>query len=353
MNDYALDNQSSHFTHVILCGGAGTRLWPLSNKKQPKQLLQLFNGESLLQLCAKRNGGYTSSILAIASVTYADDVISQLQTVLPETPVQIIAEPVGRNTAAAIALAALSVDPNEILLVTPADQLIGTPDLYIKAIEEAIVFAKENNLVTFGLKPLYPETGFGYIQYRGNQVVRFAEKPSLEVAKSFIASGDYLWNSGIFCFKSSVILDELKLHAPNIYNASITAFEEYKKNGILSKESMEKIPSNSIDYAVMEKSKKVKVVATNIEWSDVGSYESLVEALINKYDHQNSNALSINANNDKSNIVIGDQKLVALVGVDDLIVVNTHNSVLIMRKGSGQEIKKLHNWVSENKPELL
>ncbi len=348
------DNVGNHgLAHIILCGGAGTRLWPLSNKNRPKQLLQLFNGESLLQLCAKRNAGFTDSILAVASVAHAGDVGNQIKASLPSKPVRIIAEPVGRNTAAAIALAALSVNPDQILLVTPADQLIGTPDLYIKAIGEAIGLAQKDNLVTFGLKPLYPETGFGYIQYKGNEVVRFAEKPILGDAESYVSSGEYLWNSGIFCFRASVILDELKTHAPEIFGASVVAFEGYKKTGVLSEEYMEAIPSNSIDYAVMEKSKRVKVVATGIDWSDVGSYESLADALINKYDHRNNNALTINTNDNGNNIVIGDEKLVALVGVEDLIVVNTPNSILIMKKGSGQEIKKLHNWVSANKPDLL
>lgn len=348
MSYQKINNKS--LTHVILCGGAGTRLWPLSNKKQPKQLLQLFNGESLLQLCAKRNAGFTNSILAIASTAHAIDVDNQIHAALPTTPVQIIAEPVGRNTAAAIALAALSVDSNQILLVTPADQLIGTPERYAEAIEKAIDLAQRDNLVTFGLKPLYPETGFGYIQYNGNEVIRFAEKPSLDIAESFIESGDYLWNSGIFCFKANVILDELKRYSPDIYHASVIAFEDYKKTGILSKTCMQNIPSNSIDYAVMEKSETVKVIATDIDWSDVGSYESLADALVNKYSHQNNNSFCTNTG---SNVVIGDEKLVALVGVEDLIVVNTPGSILIMKKGSGQDIKKLHNWVSDNKPELL
>lgn len=340
-------------THVILCGGAGTRLWPLSNKKYPKQLLQLFNGESLLQLCAKRNAEFTNNILAISSEAHTNDVSNQLNASLPLKEIKIIAEPVGRNTAAAIALAALSVNPAQILLVTPADQLIGTYDLYVQAIEKAVELAQKDNVVTFGLKPRYPETGFGYIQYNGNEVVRFAEKPVLEDAKLYVSSGEYLWNSGIFCFKASVILEELKNYAPEIFKASAIAFDDYQKNGVLSKSLMEDIPSNSIDYAVMEKSKRVKVVATDIEWSDVGSYESLADALVNKYNHQNNNSLSINPLGENSNIVIGDEKLVALVGVEDLIVVNTQNTILIMKKGNGQDIKKLHSWVVNNKPELL
>jgi mannose-1-phosphate guanylyltransferase len=346
--DYSsLNRPSSKMMHVILCGGAGTRLWPLSNKKTPKQLLQLFNGESLLQLCAKRNVGFTDSILAIASAAHADDVATQIQIVLPTTPFQLLAEPIGRNTAAAIALAALSTDSEQILLVTPADQLIGTHDLYAKAMEEAIKLAQKGNLVTFGLRPIFPETGFGYIQYANNEVIRFAEKPSLETAKSFIASGDYLWNSGIFCFKAKVILEELQQYAPDIYHTALVAFEDYNRTGVLSKSLMEAIPSNSIDYAVMEKSKNVKVVATDIEWSDVGSYESLVDALVSKYSHYNANSFSVNTGNN-NNVVIGDEKLIAIVGIDDLIVVNTPTSILIMKKGNGQEIKKLHNWVSEN-----
>ena len=341
----------SKFTHVILCGGSGTRLWPLSNSKQPKQLIQIFKGKSLLQLSAERNLPFANNIIAVSSQKQTEDVVSQLRQSIGGMTLNIIAEPIGRNTAAAIALAALTVAPEDLLLITPADQLIGTPALYESAITMAIELANQNNLVTFGLKPLAPETGYGYIQYKNDDVVRFTEKPDVEVANSFIASGDYLWNSGIFCFKASTILEELKLYAPDVLSLSLVAMEEWKEKGEITLPTMLAIPSISIDYAIMEKSAKVKVVKTEMEWSDVGSYEALSEALINQYDHKNNLAVSIK--NEGVNTVIGEDKLVAFVGVSDLIVVNTPTSILILKKGEGQEIKNLHNWVKENNPELL
>lgn len=338
--------------HVILCGGAGTRLWPLSNRTQPKQMLQLFDGKSLLQMAAERNHDFAESIIAVSSVSQANNVKTQLAQISGGKLVKVLAEPVGRNTAAAIALAAFAVNGEDVLLVTPADHLIGTPALYAESINKALALAEADNLVTFGLRPIYPETGYGYIQFNKEDVVRFAEKPTLEVAEGFIASGDYLWNSGIFCFKAGIILDELKMYAPDIYEASAITYNEWLKTGELDKTLMESIPSNSIDYAVMEKSKHVKVVPSEMDWSDVGSYDALVEALVHHGQHTNNQAVYINSSIE-NNIVIGKEKLVALVGVEDLIIVNTPDALLIMKKGHGQEIKQLHQWVNKNRPELL
>lgn len=338
--------------HVILCGGAGTRLWPLSNRTQPKQMLQLFDGKSLLQMAAERNNVFADSIIAVSSVSQSENVRLQLEQVGGGKPVKVLAESVGRNTAAAIALAALAVNYDDILLVTPADHLIGTPALYAESIKKAKKLAEANNLVTFGLHPQYPETGYGYIQFKGEDVVRFAEKPNLQLAENFIAEGDYLWNSGIFCFKAGVVLDEIKTYAPDIYTSSVIAYNDWLKTGDLDRNLMEAIPSNSIDYAVMEKSKCVKVVPSQMDWSDVGSYDALVDALVMHGQHKNDQAVFIQSSAD-NNIVIGKDKLVALVGVEDLIIVNTPNALLIMKKGHGQDIKQLHQWVNNNRPELL
>jgi mannose-1-phosphate guanylyltransferase len=338
-------------THVLLCGGSGTRLWPLSNVRRPKQLLKIFHDKSLMQLTAERNENFCSKIIAVCSEFIAAEVKAQLHEVSLTKNAIVIEEPVGRNTAAAIALAAFNAEYDDILLVTPSDHLINSYNIYADAISEAVTLAEDNAIVTFGLKPLYAETGFGYIQHSGNDVIRFAEKPSLPLAESFISSGDYLWNSGIFCFKAGIILTELRMYAPDIYEKVSIAAEELKNTGSVSIETMNAIPSNSIDYAVMERSARVKVVATNMEWSDVGSYESLSEALVNQYGHQNDAAVYINSDQG-ANIVIGNEKMVAMVGVEDLIVVNTPQALLVMKKGSGQNIKKLHQWVKENRPDL-
>lgn len=335
--------------HIILCGGSGTRLWPLSNRQTPKQLLPLFEGRSLLQLAYERNKAACDSVLAIVSEQHANIVEEQLLEAGAEN-LRMLGEPVGRNTAAAIALAAFVSAPETILLITPADHLIGTPDIYAQTIETAQLLAAGNSLVTIGLQPTYPETGFGYIQYSGHDVIRFVEKPDAKNAALMLQSGDFLWNSGIFCCKASVLLQELKQHAPEIYKAAGEAADEWLSNGQLSKASMEAIPSTSIDYAVAEKSSRVKVVPSVMDWSDVGSYEALAEALVQHYSYHNHQAVSIESGN---NMVIGKEKLVALVGVENLVVVNTPEALLIMKKGKGQEIKQLHQWVKENRPELL
>lgn len=337
--------------HILLCGGAGTRLWPLSNRRTPKQLLPLFDGLSLLQITRLRNAFACAEVTAIVNEEQAADIITQLTATGAPAPA-ILAEPVGRNTAAAIALAAFVADPEEILLITPADHLIGTPERYEETIRAAYTLAMQDYLVTIGLQPAYPETGYGYIQYKGNDVVRFVEKPDTANAGKMLQSGDYLWNSGIFCARAAVMLEELERYAPDIYATAAVAAKEWLDTGKLSREKMQAIPSNSIDYAVMEKSDRVKVVPSDMDWSDVGSYEALTDALAQHYSYQNEQAVYINSNPETS-IVIGKDKLVALVGVENMVVVDTPGAILVMQKGKGQDVKQLHQWVKENRPELL
>ncbi|SKA29251.1 mannose-1-phosphate guanylyltransferase [Chitinophaga eiseniae] len=337
--------------HIILCGGSGTRLWPLSNQQTPKQLLTLFDGYSLLQLTFRRNRFACDKVMAIVNEQQAGIVAEQLEQAGASAPV-CLAEPVGRNTAAAIALAAFVADPDTILLITPADHLIGTPDRYATAIETAGILAAGNHVVTIGLVPTYPETGFGYISYSGHDVLRFVEKPDRVVAEAMLAAGGFLWNSGIFCCKARVLLQELQQHAPAIYEATAIAAAEWKTTGVLRKETMEAIPSDSFDYAVLEKSGIVKVVPSKMDWSDVGSYEALADALSRHYQYRNHQAVFIESDPQK-NIVIGKDKLVALVGVENMVVVNTASALLIMKRGRGQDIRQLHQWVRDNRPELL
>jgi len=337
--------------HVLLCGGSGTRLWPLSNKQTPKQLLPLFDGQSLLQLTWIRNNNFCDSVMAVVNEQQADMVNSQLQEA-GAIDIQMMAEPVGRNTAAAIALAAFSTDPENVLLITPADHLIGTPDLYAETIQKAASLAAEGHLVTIGLQPAYPETGYGYIQYAGYDVVRFTEKPNAVTAEAMLQSGDYLWNSGIFCGKAGVLLQQLLEYAPEIYATAAEAAAIWKETGVIPLAAMSAIPSDSIDYAVLEKSDIVKVVPSAMQWSDVGGYEALAEALASHYRYSNNQAVFIESDPVNS-MVIGKDKLVALVGVENVVVVNTPEALLILQKGKGQEVKQLHQWVKENRPELL
>lgn len=337
--------------HILLCGGSGTRLWPLSNQQTPKQLLPLFEDKSLLQLTYLRNKIACTAIMAIMNAQQETLISKQLLEAGALNPV-LLAEPVGRNTAAAIALAAFVTAPETVLLITPADHLIGTPDLYAQTIDTARELAEAGNLVTIGLQPNYPETGYGYIQYKDHDVLRFVEKPDLATATQLLETGGYLWNSGIFCCKAGIMLEELQQYAPAIYKAAAIAAEEWLQTGTLSKSTMEAIPSDSIDYAVMEKSKRVKVVPSYMQWSDVGSYEALSDALTQHYQYSNHQAVFIGSD-PQSSMVIGKDKLVALVGVENVVVVDTPGALLIMQKGKGQNIKQLHQWVKENRPELL
>lgn len=337
--------------HILLCGGSGTRLWPLSNKQTPKQLLPLFDGQSLLQLTWQRNAFACDSLLAIVNEQQLTTVAAQLRECGAEHA-RWIAEPVGRNTAAAIALAAFIADPETILLITPADHLIGTPDIYAQTIFTAEKLAANNQLVTIGLQPTYPETGYGYIQHDGYDVVRFTEKPDIVTAEAMLNSGDYLWNSGIFCGKAKVLLQQLQQYAPAIYTAAAVAAQEYLTTGAIRLPTMEAIPADSIDYAVLEKSHIVKVVPSKMEWSDVGGYEALADALAKHYQYSNNQAVFIQSDPVNS-MVLGKDKLVALVGVENVVVVNTPDALLILQKGKGQEVKHLHQWVKENRPELL
>ncbi|MGX5818965.1 mannose-1-phosphate guanylyltransferase [Chitinophaga lutea] len=337
--------------HILLCGGAGTRLWPLSNRQTPKQLLPLFDGNSLLQLTYLRNAFACEQVTAVVNEQQATGILTQLTAAGAYQPT-LLAEPAGRNTAAAIALAAFISQPSEILLITPADHLIGTPERYAAAIAEAEALAEQDYFVTIGLKPTYPETGYGYIRHSGNDVLQFVEKPDAVNARRMMETGGYLWNSGIFCCRAATVLDEIRRHAPAIYQAAAVAAKQWLEEGVLSLENMMAIPSDSIDYAVLEKSDRVKVVPSEMQWSDVGSYEALSEALQAHYRYSNDQAVFIGSDPHNS-MVIGREKLVALVGVEDMVVVDTPGALLVMKKGSGQDIKQLHQWVKENRPELL
>lgn len=323
--------------NIILCGGNGTRLWPVSRTLMPKQFVKLFNGKSLFQLTVERNNKVCSSNFIISNIEQYFLAIDQLEKdkLYHLEDSRFLLEPVGRNTAPAIALACFDLDPNEIVLVTPSDHLINDEVEYEKVIKLAKKLAKENNLVTFGITPEFPETGFGYIEgIKENKdleyldVKAFHEKPNYEIAKKYVEAGNYYWNSGMFCFKAGIFLEELKKYSLDIYEVSKKAYEnkgKIEKSQIrIKKEDMLKIPANSIDYAVMEKSKIVKVIPSNIKWSDVGNFEALSEKL----------------SSDEDNNFVLAKKHTELIDVKDLIIVDTQDALLISKKGSSQKIKE-------------
>jgi len=328
-------------TNIILCGGSGTRLWPISRTLMPKQFVKLFDNKSLFQLTVERNETICDQQFIVSNTEQYFLALDQLEE-LSSSKNKFLLEPVGRNTAPAIALACFALDVNEIVLVSSSDHLIKNQVSYKKILQEAQILAEDDNLVTFGITAEYPEIGYGYIESDGENVKAFHEKPNLATAQKYIDAGNFYWNSGIFCFKAGVFLEELKRYSPDIYNTSKLAYTNAKNNSILriSHEDMMNIPEDSIDYAVMEKSKKVKVVAANIDWSDLGSFDALAAEFPKD---ENGNSLNDNliAINSKNNFVYGKDRLISLVGIDDIIVVDTPDALLISKKGDSQKIKDI------------
>ncbi len=359
-------------TNIILCGGNGTRLWPISRTLMPKQFVKLFSKKSLFQLTVERNSKLCNSQLIVSNAKQYFFALDQLEELNKKNNTYLL-EPIAKNTAPAIALACLSLDENEIVLVTPSDHLIKNEDEYKKVVEIAKEFASKDKLVTFGITPTSPETGFGYIEAEAStlgvkcealSVKKFHEKPDLKKAQQYLkinqtpstehlALNTYLWNSGMFCFKAGVFLNELKKYSPEIYNQSIKAFNNASKNEIIriKYEDMANIPENSIDYAVMEKSNIVKVIPSNIAWSDVGSFDSLFEELPKdeNFNTVNFNHISIDS---KNNLIYGKDRKIATIDIENLIVVDSGDALLISKKGSSQKVKKVVEKLKKTNSQL-
>lgn len=328
----------SKIINVVLSGGVGSRLWPLSRKARPKQYIPLFENKSLFELTVARNLHLVDKTIMVGSVKNVD----LAKPFLTGDNSDTIVEATPRNTAAAIAFAAFACAPDDILIVTPSDHLIEGVAEYEAVLKQAIALAQEDYLVTFGIQPNRPETGYGYIEYEGNDVLSFREKPNLETAKEFLKKGNFLWNSGIFCFKASVYLEELFRFEPKVFRASKEVFEE-AHDGVLSAELSLRIPSKSIDYAVMERSERIKVLPSNFVWSDMGSYDSLYDYLKSK-GHEVDN---------KGNMVIGTAKNVSFLGVKDTILVHTDDAILVVQKDAAQEVKHLYEELEQVNSGLL
>jgi len=328
-------------TNIILCGGSGTRLWPISRTLMPKQFVKLFNDESLFQLTVKRNTELCDQQFIVSNAEQYFLAIDQLEE-LEVNDSKFLLEPIGRNTAPAIALACLALPEDEIVLVSSSDHLIKNEKAYIEVLSKAKKLAENGNLVTFGITAEYPEIGYGYIEAEGENVKAFHEKPDASTAQQYINAGNFYWNSGIFCFKAGVFLEELERYSPEIYKYSKLAYENAREDSMLriAHEDMMAIPEDSIDYAVMEKSSKVKVVAADIDWSDLGSFDALAEEFPKD---ENGNTLNDNliAINSKDNFVYSKERLISLVNIDDLIVVDTPDALLISKKGDSQKIKDI------------
>ncbi|RUM91419.1 MAG: mannose-1-phosphate guanylyltransferase/mannose-6-phosphate isomerase [Thiomicrospira sp.] len=350
--------------NIILCGGSGTRLWPLSRTMLPKQFVRLFDGYSLFQDTVIRNQSICRHSFVISNTEQYFLAVDQLSQISSQ-PSRFLLEPVGRNTAPAIALACLALDEDDLVFVTTSDHLVKDQNAYENAVIKAKSLAEQGNLVTFGIQPTYPETGFGYIEASGNDVLSFKEKPSAKLARSYLEAGNYYWNSGMFCFKAGVFLAELQKYSPEIYEASLRAMRSAKE-GCASQddkvikidlEAMQSIPEDSIDYAVMEKSDIVKVVPCDMGWSDLGSFDALYDEVKDDSD-ENAVLPRIDKSpvpiciDSKNNLLVTRDRQLALVDVEDLLVVDTSDAILISKKGSSQKVKKVVSMIKKQSPEL-
>lgn len=327
--------------NVILSGGVGSRLWPLSRKSRPKQYLPIFEGQTLFQKTALRNKAFCDDVIVVGNCDNYQLSRVDLEKAGIKNYSEII-EACPRNTAAAIAFAALAAQADDILFVTPSDQLISANGLYASAVSRAVQLAGEGFIVTFGLKPTKPETGFGYIEADGETVKSFREKPDRETADSFLAQGNFFWNSGMFCFKAGVYLEELKKFEPEVFRASKEAFEN-ADSGKLDFDLSIQIPSISVDYAVMERTQKIKVVPSDFQWSDMGSFESICEYL----------EQTGHPKDELGNMVIGTSIHTEFTGLSNTILIQTSDAILVLRKENAQDVKKIYERLEKDKPELV
>jgi mannose-1-phosphate guanylyltransferase len=334
---------------VILSGGGGTRLWPLSTPEKPKQFLALTGERTMFQLTVDRvaDRAVFSAPLIVSGARHAEIVEEQLASIGVDDAILIL-EPCARNTAPAIALAALAAsDPDALLLIMPSDHVIADPDSFIAASQRAAAQASEGWIVTYGITPSGPETGYGYIKM-GNeialgvqQVDRFIEKPDAEKAVILLAEGNHSWNGGIFMLRADVYLGALAVHAPDILSAAQKAINQATREGqrILPDETaFASSPSDSIDYAVMEKAERVAVVPVSMGWSDVGSWDALYD-LGAKDSSRNSTKGDTRFSEANGNLVQADGIRVSIHGVDDLIVVANGHEVMIIPRGQSQRVK--------------
>ncbi len=334
---------------VVLSGGSGTRLWPLSRELYPKQLLPLVSEHTMLQETVLRLGGLDAApCIVVCNEAHRFLVAEQLRQ-LDLQPQAIILEPVGRNTAPAIALAALRARPEALLLVLPADHVIRDVKAFQAAVRAATSAAQAGKLVTFGIVPTAPETGYGYIKQAAVagdgvfEIERFIEKPDPARAAAFLVEGGYYWNSGMFLFRADRYLEELSRHAPDIVQAARAALTGAKPDldfVRVDKAAFEACRADSIDYAVMEKTRDAVVVPLAAGWSDVGSWSALHEAL--PADAQGNVARGDVITEDSSGCYFyAESRLVSAVGLKDHVVVETKDAVLVAPKDRVQDVKKL------------
>ncbi len=353
---------------VILAGGSGTRLWPLSRQLYPKQLIDLYNDNTMLQNTVIRleNIETAGSPIVVCNEEHRFMTAEQLRKIGIE-PGAIILEPVGRNTAPAIAAAALKaveIEQDSVLLVLPADHVVEKTENFRAAVAAGLDYAESDHLITFGIIPDFPETGYGYIK-KGREldndtcaaeIEQFVEKPDLAKARSYVESGQYCWNSGMFMFKASAIVKELEKFAPAIMAKCRMAVESGSEDldfFRLDREEFEKVPSDSIDYAVMEKTANGVVIPLDAGWSDLGSFDALWHAG-RKDENLNVMRGDVIVHDVKSSYINSENRLVAAVGLEEFVIVETKDAVLVSPRDRVQEVKRIVAMLrQEKRPESI
>ncbi|HZV46826.1 MAG TPA: mannose-1-phosphate guanylyltransferase/mannose-6-phosphate isomerase [Thermodesulfovibrionales bacterium] len=346
---------------LILAGGSGTRLWPLSRKNYPKQFLNLHIGGSLLQETAKRllKVFPPDAMITMTNSEYKFHVLSDLSGLFDDRPLSrnIILEPVGRNTAPAIALGMkycmekLGCSEDEVLFISPADHVIRPPEKFAEYVTHAEKIAQKGLIVTFGIKPLRPETGYGYIKAgskkhaEGSQeyfdVEKFTEKPNMETARHYMQEGNYYWNSGMFAFSIGTMLEEFGKYAPEIRAMLDTSVDELVSN-------FHTMPEISIDYAVAEKSDRMAVLPLDIYWNDIGSWDSLYD-MADKDEKGNVKIGDIIAIDTRDTLIISNKRLISTIGLEECLIVDTDDAVLIAKKGETQKVREIVNKLNSDK----
>jgi len=341
--------------NVILCGGSGTRLWPISRGSLPKQFHSLYGETTLFQQTYLRNSAQSEHTLVVLNSELYYVALDQLKEVGAKE-FTLLVEEEGRDTAAAIALAAFHIAQSwgdELMMVTPSDHVIKQERNYYAAVDKAISFATNNHLVVFGITPTHPETGYGYIERKAEfEVERFVEKPNKDKAEEFLKNNNFFWNSGMFMFSSSLYLSELKKNAVDVYDTSKNVYDICKENLRFITKQMQKIPKISIDYAVIEKSESLKMVYGDFGWSDLGSFDSLYS--INEKDNMKnvlkSKTVLINSHR---NYFESSSRMITALDVDDLVVVDSDDALLITRRGSTQGVKELVGELKKDNANLV
>ncbi|MBV8133891.1 MAG: mannose-1-phosphate guanylyltransferase/mannose-6-phosphate isomerase [Alphaproteobacteria bacterium] len=350
---------------VVLSGGSGTRLWPMSRTLYPKQLLTLLGRDSLLQQTVRRvaNEGRFAAPLLVANEEHRFIIAEQLREIAV-VPLSLLLEPVGRNTAPAVCVAALALsesDPDPLMLVMPSDHTIGDSRAFLAAVELAAAAARSGALVSFGIAPERAEIGYGYIRRGGTleaegvfTVAEFVEKPGPEQAKQYLASGEYCWNSGIFLFPARLYIDELERLRPDMVAACRRALAEGRRDSDfirLDKDAFSACDSDSIDYAVMEKTRCAALVPVAMGWSDIGSWDALWEMSAKDRDG-NSIEGNVLAEDTRNCYLRSEAGLVAAIGIEDLVVVGTADAVMVAPRRRTQDVKKLvARLISERRDE--